>query len=355
MSPTSILVTGGCGFVGSSLSLKLKERYPESRIIALDNFVRKGSERNRPRLEKNGIEVVTADVREAANFLALTPDLIIDCAAEPSVMAGKNSDPRYAIETNLGGTINCLELARQTGAGLIFLSSSRIYPLKELNAIAVSEKETRFEISEAQNLTGITVEGVSETFPLGEERTLYGATKLSSELLIREYCHMFGIKAVISRCGVIAGPWQFGKVDQGIATLWMAKHVYGNEAIYIGFGGTGKQVRDFLHIEDLWSAIQYQIEHLETLSGQTFNLGGGPKGSVSLVELTTLCEKLTGNKIHIGQEPETRWGDVKLYVSDSTKFTNVSGWEPKHTPEDIMRDIYAWMSERKEELAPIFG
>ncbi len=122
---------------------------------------------------------------------------------------------------------------------------------------------------------------------------------------------------------------------------------------YIGFGGAGKQVRDFLHVDDLFDAVRWQLEHGEELWGSTFNIGGGAERSTSLQELTELCQRISGISFPIGAVPETRWGDVKLYVSDSSKFEAVSGWKPKKTLEDTMRDIHAWITDNRSLLEPI--
>ena len=357
MAYRRILITGGCGFVGSSLALRLKEKFPNARITTVDNLWRKGSELNKRRLQEAGIECIDADVRYAETFAPFdSVDLILDCAAEPSVLAGKDGSPLYALETNLWGTVNMLELARRTQAAVIFLSSSRVYPVRELNDILVLESDMRFEIAPTQTISGISARGIDEEFPMGKERTLYGATKLSSEMLITEYALLYSTRAIINRCGVIAGPWQFGKVDQGIAVLWMARHIFSNQALsYVGWGGEGKQVRDFLHPDDLFDALSYQLDHFDTLTGNTFNLGGGVGSSTSLRELTALCETISGNAITIDSVPETRWGDVRLYISDNSRFEKLSGWKPKRNVETIMNDIYTWIAAHKDMLAPIFS
>lgn len=352
-----MLVTGGCGFVGSSLSLRLREKFPQSRITVVDNLSRKGSELNALRLREAGIECLVADVRYAETFAPFdSVDVILDCAAEPSVLAGKDGSPLYALETNLWGTVNMLELVRRTNAAVIFLSTSRVYPVSELNEINVIEKDTRFEIATNQTIQGITERGISESFPMGTARTLYGATKLASEMLIAEYALLYGTRAIINRCGVIAGQWQFGKVDQGVAVLWMARHVFPDTRLsYVGWGGEGKQVRDFLHPDDLFDALSYQLEHFDTLAGSTFNLGGGAAQSASLKELTRICENITGRNIAIGAVPETRWGDVRVYISDNARFEGISGWKPKRSVARIMSDIHSWLVANTDTLSPIFA
>ena len=177
-----IIITGGAGFVGSTLALRLKQTYPFARVRSVDNLSRKGSELNLSRLEKEGVEFVHGDVRYASTFEVLgTADLVLGCAAEPSVMAGTGGSPLYAIETNLWGTVNALEFVRTRKARLVFLSSSRMYPIEELNAIETRESDTRFVIAPQQIVAGVSERGINEQFPLGDQRTLYGATKLASK------------------------------------------------------------------------------------------------------------------------------------------------------------------------------
>lgn len=236
-----VLITGGAGFVGSSLGLGLAQRYPDWKITALDNLKRRGSELNLPRLKQAGIEFIHGDVRNREDLdpVAMEPDLILECSAEPSVLAGYAS-PGYVLETNLVGTINCLELARQTQADFIFLSTSRVYPIAHLNALKFAETETRFQLLDEQILPGVSSQGISEEFPLDGVRSLYGSTKLASELLIAEYGDTYGMRTLINRCGVLTGPWQMGKVDQGVFALWMSAHYFQKLLKYIGYGGNGK-------------------------------------------------------------------------------------------------------------------
>jgi CDP-paratose 2-epimerase len=350
-----ILITGGAGFVGSSLALRFKQRFPGAQVTCVDNLIRKGSELNLPRLQKAGVTFARGDVRKAETFEPFTDiDLFVDCAAEPSVMAGADGSPLYALETNLWGTVNALECARRSNARFLFLSSSRVYPLKELESIQITEGSTRFTIAPQQLLPGISERGISEQFPLGEQRTLYGATKLASEMLVKEYALLYGLKAIINRCGVIAGPWQFGKVDQGVAVLWMTHFVFGKPLSYIGYGGMGKQVRDFLHVEDLCDALLIQLNDFEKYASHTFNIGGGVESSTSLLELSAACERISGMRVPIAAVPETRWGDIPLYISDTTRFEAMSDWRPKRSIEVIMRDIHAWILANQETLQPLF-
>ncbi|HMO61291.1 MAG TPA: NAD-dependent epimerase/dehydratase family protein [Ferruginibacter sp.] len=355
-SSITILITGGCGFVGSNLSVLLKQQYPVYNIIAVDNLKRRGSELNIPRLTEAGVQFIHGDIRNKEDLHFDTKiDFIIDAAAEPSVLAGMGSALDYVINTNLDGTVNTLQLAARHKAKFIFLSTSRVYPIAYLDAIAFEPNDTRFVLSDAQPMQGMSARGISETFPLDSARSVYGATKLASEMLAIEFREFFGVDYVINRCGVIAGPYQMGKVDQGVVTLWMARHYWKKEVNYIGYGGTGKQVRDILHIADLFRLIVYQLHHFEVVSGQTLNAGGGLTSSVSLKELTILCQQITGNTVAEIAVPETRKGDVPVYITDNTKITTLTGWKPEKNATHILEDIFTWLQANEQQLAPILN
>lgn len=350
----SILITGGCGFVGSNLAIKLKSKYPECRIIAMDNLKRRGSELNISRLNEVGVNFIHGDIRNKEDFDSIgSIDLLIEAAAEPSVLSGIDSTPDYVLNTNLQGTINCLNFALRNKAKFIFLSTSRVYPIKHLNKILYTEAESRFDISDFQELNGISDKGIAEAFPLDGARSFYGSSKLSSELLIQEYIEFYNLNAIINRCGVITGPWQMGKIDQGVIVLWMAKHFWKKELSYIGFGGEGKQVRDVLHIDDLFDLIDFQINNFSMFSGDIFNAGGGLEVSVSLRELTALCEEITGNKILIHSVKENRSADVPIYITDNSKITDLSGWKPSNNPHQLLSDIFYWIKSNENKLKPL--
>jgi len=352
----TILITGGAGFVGSNLAIRLKKVYKKAHVIAFDNLIRRGSELNVPRLKKHGIDFLKRDVRNKKDiqFGKKPISLIIECSAEPSVLAGFNESPDYVIQTNLGGAINCLELARQKKADMIFLSTSRIYPCDKLLALNIKEGKTRFLLREKQPFKGVSVKGINTDLSLDGWRSMYGATKLSAEILIQEYIHMYGLKAVINRCSVIAGPWQMGKVDQGVFGLWALYHFFKKDLSYIGFGGQGKQVRDLLHIDDLCDLVVHQIKNMKKYNGRTFNVGGGKKNSLSLRETTALCQELTGNTIKIKSVKKTREADVPIYITDNTGVTRETGWKPKRSPAKTLSDICGWIKEEQQSLRKVF-
>lgn len=244
---------------------------------------------------------------------------MIECSAEPSVLAGQDGSPDYLFQTNLVGAYHCLEACRRHGAGIIFLSTSRIYPIARLEAHPWREEKTRFTWDD-DGTPGISLRGVTESVALDGPRSLYGYTKLSAEQLIEEYRATYGLKAVVNRCGVIAGPWQFGKVDQGVAALWVMAHHYKRNLAYIGYGGAGKQVRDMLHIHDLCELLVEQVQNFQSWDGWIGNVAGGLDCSASLQELTAHCQEITGNTIDITSIPETRPNDLRIFVADCSKL-----------------------------------
>ncbi len=350
-----ILITGGAGFVGSSLALELKQNYPSYEIICLDNLKRKGSELNVSRLTKAGIQFVHGDIRSKEDFDSLPAvDTVIEASAEPSVLAGLNGGtPDYLINTNLFGTVNCLNYATKHKANFIFLSTSRVYPIKTIEKLDYVESETRFELTDNQPVRGVSAKGIAEDFPLDGARSLYGTTKLASELLIQEYNEFYGLKTVINRCGVLTGPWQMGKIDQGVMVLWIAKHYFEQQLAYIGYGGNGKQTRDMMHVKDLYRLIDWQLHNIDKVNGEILNAGGGVEVSASLQELTKICQRVTGKTIPISQVTENRPADIRLYITDNTKVTNLTGWKPEIGMEQIVEEITAWLDENRDALEPI--
>ena len=353
---TRVLVTGGAGFVGANLAVALAGRHPDWQLVALDNLHRRGSRLNLPRLDEAGVRFVEADVRDRAALAEVEAiDVLIECSAEPSALVGMSGDTSYPFDTNLVGAYNCLELARRDGAQLVFLSTSRVYPYPALNALRLEQTETRFELADEQSVPGASAVGISESFPLEGPRTLYGATKLAAELLIAEYAANFGLPTVVDRCGVIAGPWQMGKVDQGVFTFWLLHHHFGRPLSYIGYAGSGRQVRDLLHIDDLIELIDEQIASPEHWDGFVGNVGGGRAGSLSLLETTELCRALTGTELEIGADAGDRPGDVPLYVSDYSRLAERTSWRPEHGPRQILEDVLDWIREHEGAVASSLG
>jgi CDP-paratose 2-epimerase len=352
----NILITGGAGFVGSQLATRFKAADSTTRVVAFDNLKRRGAELNLPHFQRLGIEFVHGDIRVYSDLddIEARFDLVIEAAAEPSVLAGLGGSPRYLAGTNLGGTLNCLELARRHGAGFIFLSTSRVYSIEPLRALGLREGETRLELVDEQVLPGASAAGIGEDFPTDLPRSLYGATKLASELMVQEYAATYDLPAVINRCGVIAGPGQFGKVDQGVFTLWVANHYFGRPLRYMGFGGEGKQVRDLLHPADLYDLLTRQIAGLDSLRGDRFNVGGGRDVSVSLKELTDVCRDVVGAEVPVSSEPLTSPVDIPLYITDALRVRERFGWSPERGVRTIVSEIHEWLGAHEAALRPLF-
>lgn len=201
-------------------------------------------------------------------------------------------------------------------------------------------------------MEGITFQGISEQFPLQGCRTIYGVTKLASELLLQEYIQAFGIRGLVNRCGVISGSWQMGYQEQGFVSLWVAKHILKGRLSYIGFDG--KQVRDILHIDDLCRLILFQLKDIKKFNGKIYNVGGGRENSISLLELTKLCQDIIGNKIEISSNPQVREGDIPWYITDYSLVREDTGWKPQISLPQIVKDIGDWILQYRDVLEPIF-
>lgn len=351
-----VLITGGAGFVGSNLAFAFKHEHPPCDVVVFDNLHRRGSEHNLAALKKHGIEFIHGDIRLSADFEQLTGefDVLIEASAEPSVLAGVGGSNRYVLDTNLKGTLNCLEFARKHAETFLFLSTSRVYSIDPLRQIPLREGETRFLHETNADHPGLTPNGINESFPTHTARSLYGATKLASELVIQEYSYLYGLKSVINRCGVIAGPGQFGKVDQGVFTLWVANHFFNRTLKYTGFSGKGKQVRDLLHPADLYALISKQLAVKTELRGEIYNVGGGLGISTSLCELTSLCREATGTTLRIETDSTTNMMDIPWYVSDCSKASSRFGWQPERQVKQIVGDILEWLRTNETILRSIF-
>ena len=325
-----ILVTGGCGFIGTNLSVFLKRK--GFKVHTLDNLSKKGSLYNFQILKNNKIKNFKIDISDFKKIQKLPKfDIIIDCCAEAAVEISKK-DIDKVINTNLIGTINILKKSKKDKSKIIFLSSSRVYSIKHLRDL----KKNRSLINEKFN-----------TF---EAKSIYGYCKHSSEQLIKEFSFLHKIKFVINRLGVISCPWQFGKQDQGFVSHWIWKHINKKKLSYIGFGGKGSQVRDVIHISDVCKLIMLQIKKINNIHNLIINVGGGKKNAISLKELTKLCQKITFNKIKIYSKKKTSEYDVPYYVTDNSKVKKIYKWSPKKSFLHIIQDVYKWMFNNKKML-----
>ena len=352
-----VLVTGGCGFVGAHLALHMQGC--GHRVIAMDNLVRRGSERNILRLKRRGAEFFHGDVRNQEDFVALPKDidLICDCSAQPSTVSGY-ANPMFDITNNALGVINILELARKRGCPLIFWSTNRVYSADKVNAFPRREDASRLcwdaeafrkQFSERGALGFDPEFGISEAFSVdGGQRSPYGLSKLMADLACQEYAQAFGVKTVINRFGVLSGEGQFGQTDQGWVVWWAIAHWFGLPLTYIGWGG--KQVRDILFIEDVCRLVEAEIEHLDRISGEVFNVGGGALNSLSLVEATKLLRSKLGRETPIGVEDAPRKADTAIYITDNRKVERVLGWKPRICIEEGYDRILGWIKENEADL-----
>ena len=337
-----ILITGICGFVGSTLARAWLEAEPGLIVYGMDNFIRPGSEHNRTALQKLGIKLFHGDIRMASDFDALPPvDWVIDAAANPSVLAGVDgmTSSRQLIEHNLLGTVNILEYCKRHSAGLVLLSTSRVYSIAPLADAAVEVAGEACRLSAGQVLSpGLSPEGVAETFSTSSPVSLYGSTKLASEMLALEYGETFGFPIWINRCGVLAGAGQFGKADQGIFAFWINSWLRRRPLAYIGFGGMGYQVRDCLHPRDLIPLLRKQTVPGATAPVRIINIGGGAGNAMSLAELSGWGRDRYGDNTVSGS-PEMRRFDIPWLIMDSALAGKIWDWYPDTPLAAIIEEI----------------
>jgi len=327
-----ILITGGCGFVGSNLAIYFKKNRIGSKIDSLDNLSRSGALLNFQRLRKNKIKNFKINISNNAAVQSLPRyDLVIDCCAEAAVEVSKREVDRV-FNTNLVGTFNILKKCTKDKSNLIFLSSSRVYSIQQLYKLKKNKSP------------------INEKFDTLEPKSIYGFCKHSSEQLIKEFSFLYKIKYIINRLGVISGPWQFGKQDQGFVSHWVWKHINKKKLSYIGFDGKGSQIRDVIHISDVCKLIALQIKKINNIYNLTINVGGGRKNAISLKNLTKLCQNITSNKIKISSKKTTSVYDIPYYITNNSKVKKIYKWRPKKTFLHIIQDVYIWMISNKKIL-----
>ncbi|MBN1641296.1 MAG: NAD-dependent epimerase/dehydratase family protein [Anaerolineae bacterium] len=351
-----VLITGICGYVGSRIARRLVESVPGVSVYGIDSLARRGSETNLQPLQDLGVRVAHGDIRLASDVEALpgAMDWVIDCAANPAVMAGLDREgqntSRRLVEHNLLGTAHILEYCRQRNAGLVLLSSSRVYSIEALRRVPLREGVTRFEPDpDAQDqVAGFSERGVSESFSTAAPISLYGATKLASEVLALEYGEAFGFPVRVNRCGVIGGPGQFGRADQGILAFWVYSCLLGRPLTYIGYGGSGKQVRDCVLAEDVADLVLMQMRDPHNPTDRVTNVGGGVQGALSLREMTALCEAFLGRTVQVGREEQERPYDIPYFVTDCDRARRGWGWKPSCTGREIVLRLCEWTADHTE-------
>jgi CDP-paratose 2-epimerase len=368
-----VLITGICGFVGSTLAKAIRETRPDWDLVGIDNFCRIGSERNRLLIEKElGVEFYRGDIRNASDLEILPRcDYVIDAAANPTVLAGIDgkTSARQLVEHNLGGTVNLLEYCRTHGAGFILLSTSRIYSIAALTQFDIEVRTsdtastplgTRFDRYEPVNPAtfpaGLTNAGATEGLSTAPPASLYGTTKVASEHLAVEYGAMCHFPVWINRCSVMGGAGQFAHPAQGIFGFWVHAFREGRPLKYIGFDGLGHQVRDGFHPRDLLPLIEKQIaEPAGTKKSPFTNLGGGLANSASLAELSAWCQtRFPDSKTVIplpAGSPPVRAFDLPWFMMDNTRAKENWGWEPGGTLTELCEEIAVFAEENAEWLA----
>jgi CDP-paratose 2-epimerase len=335
-----VLIAGVCGFVGSHLARYLMESFEGISIAGIDNLARYGSETNRISLKRLGVQLYHGDTRMPSDFEALScADWVIDAAAQPSVLAGRDgkTSTRQLLEHNLLGTINLLEYCRNSRAGFILLSTSRVYSIPTLTQLPLRLESSAFTLDQERPLPpGLSAAGVGEDFSTRAPISLYGATKLASERLAEEYAAGFQVPVWINRCGVLAGGGQFGTAEQGIFSYWLHAHASRRALKYLGFGGQGYQVRDALHPRDLAQLVDFQLRR--SSSGQLLNVSGGRANSMSLAQLTKWCDQRFGPHSPVADGSERPY-DVPWLILDSSKARASAAWEPRITLDQILEEI----------------
>jgi CDP-paratose 2-epimerase len=337
-----VLVTGICGFVGAAVARELQARMAGVELFGVDNLIRPGSHLNRQELLGRDIRVWHGDVRMASDWETLpAADWLIDAAANPSVLAGLDgkTSSRQLLEHNLGGTLNALEYCKRHRCGLVLLSTSRVYSVSALAALPMRERGGAFELDDSKPLPpGVSPAGLNEDFSTAPPLSLYGSSKLCSELLALEYGEAFGFPVWINRCGVLAGAGQFGRADQGIFSYWIHSRHAKRPLKYIGFGGSGRQVRDAMHPRDLAALLVEQMRRPDHAPARVFTLGGGASNSISLAQLSDWCTERFGPH-EVAPDTAPRPYDIPWVVMDSANASKVWGWSPSVSLRAILEEI----------------
>ena len=337
-----ILITGACGFVGSALAESLLQRVEGLSISGIDNLQRPGSESNRTRLRQMGVSFVHGDIRSASDFETLpAADWVIDAAANASVLAGVqgNGSSRQLFEHNLASLVNVLEYCKAHRAGLLLLSTSRVYSIHALASLPLRAAGDAYELDGSQPFPqGLSALGIGETFSTAPPISLYGSTKLASEAIALEYGEAFGFPVWINRCGVLAGAGQFGTPDQGIFSYWIHAHLRRRPLRYIGFDGSGKQVRDAFHPRDLAALLLLQLRTARQGGQRVYVAGGGQRNAMSLAQLTAWCDTQFGNHAP-ARDPRERPYDIPWVVMDGSRAESDFGWRMETALPDLLEGI----------------
>ncbi len=343
-----VLIPGGCGFIGSSIAIYLKKNIKNCEIITIDNLSRNTSYLNEKKLKKHHIRNIKKNLSTVNTSYIFKKDkkkfdFIIDCCAEPSVEISKKN-PKLVFNSNLTSTLSILEIAKKNNSKIIYLSTSRVYSIKKINNLF---KNITYKKKMPKRIK------INENFSVDSPISFYGFTKLSSEILIKEYSFLHNLKYIINRCGVISGYGQFGRQDQGFLSMWLWRHLNKIPINYQGFGGYGNQIRDILDINDLCILIKEQIIKINKINNEVFNVGGGIKNSISLNELTKFSNKVTQNKTLIRKKIKTSNYDLRYYVTDNKKIYSKYKWRVRTSINDIIKNTLESLILNKKKLLKI--
>ncbi|MGA2216070.1 MAG: NAD-dependent epimerase/dehydratase family protein [Bryobacteraceae bacterium] len=337
-----LLITGICGFVGSSLAEGLLERRAGISIVGVDNLMRPGSELNRARLRRLGVTFIHGDIRLASDFESLPAvDWVIDAAANPSVLAGIQAgfSSRQLVEHNLASAVNVLEYSKAHGAGFVLLSSSRVYSIDALASLPLRVHDDAFQLDEGASLpAGVSAQGIGVDFSTRAPISLYGGTKLAAETMALEYGEAFDFPVWIDRCGVLAGAGQFGTTDQGVFSYWIHAHARRHALRFIGFDGTGKQTRDLFHPRDLTALVDAQIHATRQNAQRIYCAGGGRGNAISLARLTAWCDARFGPHAPSADIRPRRY-DVPWVIMDSSDAERDFVWRVEMPMERVLEEI----------------
>lgn len=340
----SVLIFGGAGFIGSNWACRLLES-TEAKVHIFDNLSRPGVRHNLQSLQKvagasSRLQITVGDVRDAAMVERAVRNAteIYHFAAQVAVTSSV-TDPRTDFDINAGGTFNILEAARKSARRpfLLFTSTNKVYG--GLSTCPVLTTTRRYKYQDCI--------GISETQPL-DFHSPYGCSKGAADQYVRDYARIYGLATVVLRMSCIAGPRQFGNEDQG----WVAHFLYSAlSGTPVVIYGDGRQVRDVLCVHDLLRVFEAVRTH-SSQDGQLYNVGGGQENTVSLLELIDHIAGLTGRTLRYeldGRRP----GDQLLYVTDTTKLQQETGWRPQFSVKQTLREIYSWWKRNRELFASV--
>jgi len=339
-----VLITGGSGFIGANLAQRLLSQ--GRRVVLYDNLSRPGVETNAHWLKQEYGERVTlvrADVRDAQKLhkLVASASAVFHFAAQVAVTTSL-VEPIEDFEINVGGTLHVLEALRrlERPVPLLFTSTNKVYG--GLDDVVLEQLASSYQPVDP----ALRAQGISEQRPL-DFHSPYGCSKGAADQYVIDYARSFGLRATVFRMSCIYGPRQFGTEDQG----WVAHFLLRAAARQpISIYGDGKQVRDILFVSDLIDAMLLTEQHSEALSGQAFNMGGGPGNVISLLELIEHITTLSAGQRPLLRFDVPRVGDQRYYVSDTRKFQALTGWKPKVSVAQGLRALAHWLGETRGRL-----